>query len=62
MIGLSLVFVVLIAATVGTTVPLFLYRLGVDPTVATGPFITTVNDILGLWVYLGLAHWLLNIL
>jgi len=61
-ISLALVSVVLIAATVGTTVPLLLNRLHVDPTVATGPFITTLNDILGLWVYLGLAHGLLRIL
>ena len=58
-VGLTLTCVVVIAATVGTAVPLLLHRLAIDPTVATGPFITTLNDILGLSVYLGLSHWLL---
>lgn len=59
-IGLSLMSVVLIAATVGTTVPLLCARLDVDPTLATGPFITTTNDVLGLVAYLGIAHLLLH--
>ena len=39
-----------------STVPLLCSRLGVDPTLATGPFITTTNDVLGLMVYLAIAH------
>ena len=58
-IGLSLTSVVVISAFVGSVVPLLCDRLGVDPTLATGPFITTSNDILGLLAYLGIAHWLL---
>lgn len=49
--GLSLLVVILIAASLGTTIPLLLHRLGVDPAIATGPFITTSNDIIGLSVF-----------
>jgi magnesium transporter len=59
-IGLAMMMVVLMAATVGTTIPLVLHRLGIDPTVATGPFITTLNDVLGLATYFVLARWLLT--
>jgi magnesium transporter len=59
-VGLALCSVVLIAATIGTTVPLMLHRFKVDPTVATGPFITTFNDLSGLAVYLLLSRWLLS--
>lgn len=61
-IGLALASVVLLASVVGTVVPLFLHRVGADPTVATGPLITTINDVLGLLAYLGLANWLLRVL
>lgn len=61
-IGVAIMTVVMMAATVGSVVPLVLHRLGIDPTVATGPFITTVNDILGISAYLALAHWLLQTL
>ena len=53
--GLALVSVILLAAIIGATVPLVLHRLGVDPALATGPFITTSNDILGVLVFFQLA-------
>jgi len=53
--GLALVSVILLAAVLGATVPLVLHRLGVDPALATGPFITTSNDILGVLVFFQLA-------
>jgi magnesium transporter len=53
--GLALVSVILLAAIIGATVPLMLHRLGVDPALATGPFITTSNDILGVLVFFQLA-------
>ena len=59
-IGLSLMSVVLISGMVGSTVPLLCSRFGIDPTLATGPFITTTNDVLGLLVYLAIAHVLLQ--
>ena len=53
--GLSLLVVILIAAALGTTIPLLLHRLGIDPAIATGPFITTSNDIIGLSVFFFVA-------
>ncbi len=53
--GLSLLIVIIIATCIGTVVPLLLYRFGIDPAIATGPFITTSNDILGLAVFFLLA-------
>ena len=53
--GLSLFIVILIAAAIGTTIPLLLDRTGIDPALATGPFITTSNDIIGLVVFFLLA-------
>ncbi|MDX2458135.1 MAG: magnesium transporter [Gammaproteobacteria bacterium] len=53
--GLALIAVILLAAVIGATVPLILYRLGVDPALATGPFITTSNDILGVLIFFQLA-------
>jgi magnesium transporter len=58
---LSMLIVIMLAAAVGTGIPLLLHRVGVDPAVATGPFITTVNDIAGLLVYLGLATLILGL-
>ena len=49
--GLSLLLVILLATCIGTAVPLLLHRGAIDPALATGPFITTTNDILGLGVY-----------
>lgn len=53
--GLSLLAVIILATVIGTTVPLFLHRGGIDPAIATGPFITTSNDIIGLSVYFLIA-------
>lgn len=59
-IGLSLMSVVLISSLVGSMVPLLCSVLKIDPTLATGPFITTTNDLLGVSVYLGIANLLLR--
>ena len=45
----------MIAATLGSTIPLVLNHLDIDPAVATGVFITTANDILGVLVYFTVA-------
>jgi len=55
-IGLSLFIVIIIAALFGTFIPLALNRYKIDPALATGPFITTVNDVLGLFIYFAIAH------
>ena len=53
--GLSVLLVTMIAATLGSTIPLVLNHLDIDPAVATGVFITTANDILGVLVYFTVA-------
>ncbi len=53
--GLSVLLVTMIAATLGSTIPLVLNHFNIDPAVATGVFITTTNDILGVLVYFSIA-------
>ena len=53
--GLSVLLVTVIAATLGSTIPLVLDHFDIDPAVATGVFITTTNDILGVLVYFTVA-------
>ena len=55
-VGLSLMSVILQASVVGGTMPIVLKRFNIDPAIATGPFITTSNDILGVTLYLGLVN------
>lgn len=60
-ISVSLVAVIIIAGLIGTFVPLFLNQRGIDPAIATGPFITTSNDILGILLYFWIAKLILGI-
>lgn len=60
-LGLSMFLVIIFATAVGSGVPLLLHRIGADPAVATGPFITTANDVFGLLIYLGLATLMLSL-
>ena len=60
-LSLSMLLVVLFAAMAGSGIPLMLHRVGIDPAVATGPFITTANDIVSMVIYLGLATLLLSL-
>ncbi|MBQ4256136.1 MAG: magnesium transporter, partial [Oscillospiraceae bacterium] len=57
-IGISLLLAMLISSAVGTLIPLFFKKIGVDPAVASGPLITTVNDLVAVVTYYGLS-WLL---
>jgi len=50
-VSISLFVVIIFAAFFGTLIPLLLNRLKLDPALATGPFITTTNDIMGLFIY-----------
>lgn len=54
-IGVSLFFTLIIGTLTGTCIPLLLSRFKVDPAVASGPLITTLNDILSLFIYFGIA-------
>ncbi|CAZ96284.1 magnesium transporter [Zobellia galactanivorans] len=60
-ICLSLVAVILVAGFIGTFIPLFLHKRGIDPAIATGPFITTSNDIFGILIYFSIAKMVLGI-
>ena len=60
-ISVSLVVVIIVAGLIGTFVPLFLNKRGIDPAIATGPFITTSNDIFGILIYFMIAKFILGI-
>ncbi|RKE98619.1 magnesium transporter [Ichthyenterobacterium magnum] len=60
-ISISLVVVIIVAGLIGTFVPLFLDKRGIDPAIATGPFITTSNDIFGILIYFWIAKMILGI-
>ena len=60
-ISVSLVVVIIVAGLIGTFVPLFLNKKGIDPAIATGPFITTSNDIFGILIYFLIAKMILGI-
>ncbi|MEO1031512.1 MAG: magnesium transporter [Bacteroidota bacterium] len=60
-ISISLIAVIVVAGLIGTFVPLFLDKRGIDPAIATGPFITTSNDIFGIVIYLLIAKLILGI-
>jgi magnesium transporter len=60
-ISLSLIVVIVVAGFIGTFVPLFLHKRNIDPAIATGPFITTSNDIFGILIYFWIAKIILGI-
>ncbi len=60
-VGLSVFLVMIMAATVGTCVPMILKRFNVDAAVATGPFITTTIDVLGVSLYFAIAKFFLHL-
>jgi len=60
-ISVSLIAVIVVAGFIGTFTPLFLHKRGIDPAIATGPFITTSNDIFGILIYFWIAKLILGI-
>ena len=56
---ISLLTVMVFAALFGTFVPLILNKYKIDPALATGPFITTMNDVIGLFIYFSIAELIL---
>ena len=60
-VSTALFCVVILASFMGTVTPIVLDKFGINPALASGPFITTANDLLGLGVYFGLAHLLYNL-
>ncbi len=61
-VGTSLLIAFLVSTSMATIMPILLKRMGVDPAVAAGPFVTTANDITGITIYLTLATFFLEYL
>ena len=59
-VAISLISVIVTASLIGTFVPIILDKQGIDPAMATGPFITTSNDICGILIYFTIAKWILG--
>ncbi|MGI9531226.1 magnesium transporter [Lutimonas sp.] len=59
-ISIALILVIILASLIGTFVPLILDKKGIDPAVATGPFITTSNDIFGIFIFFYIAKLILG--
>lgn len=59
-LGVAMCSGMLLAATLGALIPIVLNRLGIDPAIATGPFVTTLNDITGMSTYIFIALTLLK--
>ncbi len=59
-VGLSIFFSIIISSVIGTLIPDVIRKLNFDPAVASGPFITTINDTLGLLIYFIIASTLIN--
>lgn len=60
-VSIALITVILFASFLGTFVPLTLYRFKINPALATGPFVTTLNDILGITIYFLIGRMLYNV-
>ena len=58
-VGFAMLVAMLVASITGTIIPLFFNKIKVDPAAASGPFISTLNDILGVALYYGLCWFLL---
>lgn len=60
-VSIALLSVIVVASLIGTFIPIVLDKYGIDPALATGPFITTSNDILGIVIYFSIARVVLGI-
>lgn len=59
-VGISILFTLSASAVIGSVIPLIINKLKFDPAVASGPFITTLNDIIGLLIYFSIATYLME--
>ena len=59
-LSISLIIVMIYAAIFGTFIPLILNKIKIDPALATGPFITTMNDVIGLFIYFMISKYMLS--
>ena len=61
-VGGSLTAAMTVGTLMGAVIPLIMNKLNIDPAVASGPFITTINDIISMLIYFGLATTLMSYL
>jgi magnesium transporter len=59
-VAISMLCVIIVASLIGTFVPIILNKRGIDPAIATGPFITTSNDIFGIFLFFYMAKMILG--
>ena len=59
-VTISLFCVILFASVFGSLVPIVLEKLKIDPAIATGPFVTVTNDIVGMAIYMTVSTWLIQ--
>lgn len=62
LVGLSIMVTLFVATISGALVPMLMHRLNIDPAVASGPFITTINDIISITIYFGMATMFMQFL
>ncbi|WP_010093577.1 magnesium transporter [Ornithinibacillus scapharcae] len=62
LVGLSIMATLVVATLAGSLIPILMHRLKIDPAVASGPFITTINDIISILIYFGLATTFMSLL
>ncbi|MFG6149440.1 magnesium transporter [Halobacillus sp. B23F22_1] len=62
LVGLSIMITLIVATLAGALVPLVMHRFNIDPAVASGPFITTINDLISILIYFGLATAFMSLL
>ncbi|AKG04950.1 magnesium transporter [Salimicrobium jeotgali] len=62
LVGISVMSALIVATIAGAFVPLIMDRLNIDPAVASGPFITTINDLISILIYFGMASAFMNLL
>jgi magnesium transporter len=60
-ISISLFIVIIFSSLFGTFIPILLNSINIDPAFATGPFITTANDVLGLFIYFMVGQWMFSL-
>jgi magnesium transporter len=58
-LALAMVLNMVVAGLAGTVIPVALEKIGTDPALASGAFVTTVTDVVGFFAFLGLAAWML---
>lgn len=56
LVGISILASLVVATMSGSLIPLLMDKLNIDPAVASGPFITTINDIISILIYFGMAN------